>query len=137
MTFVQSPTCYLAIPSGPEFAPVRQAVIDALRESHVEVAEAANLRMRGPSSPPAIEKADLVIADVTGSDRTILYELGAASALRKPTLMIAQEKTDLPADFASLQVALYRPQELPKLVEFLRYWIENTIALQRGRYAPA
>ncbi len=93
-----------------------------------------------PEDPSAgssqlLEQADFVIADVTDSDKFVLYVLGAATSLRKPTFMMAQQMSGLPLDLAHQQVVLYQPQELGKLSRYLREWIPDVIALQRQRYA--
>jgi len=56
-----------------------------------------------------IHRADLVIADVTGTNANVMYELGAAHALGKPTVMMSQTITGLPFDLRSYPVQAYAP----------------------------
>src|SRR4051812_26839825 len=42
--------------------------------------------------------ARLVIADLTGSNANVFYELGVRHALGKPTVLIAQDLEDIPFD---------------------------------------
>ena len=54
-----------------------------------------------------IHGADLVIADVSGTKPNVMYELGAAHAMNKPTVMIARSLTNLPFDVRSYPVQIY------------------------------
>ena len=54
-----------------------------------------------------IHAADLVIADVTGTNANVMYELGAAHALRKPAVMMSQSIDGLPFDLRSYLVQAY------------------------------
>jgi nucleoside 2-deoxyribosyltransferase len=136
MSFRASPSCYLAIPSDAQFAPVREAVLEALRELEVEPLEESDLSK--PSSPrETLERADFVIADVTGSSRSVLYELGAANALRKPVLIFSQEHSEVPPELGKMQVIVYSLQQISELRDYVTYWIKTTLRVQRSRYVPA
>lgn len=54
-----------------------------------------------------IAKAAVVVADLTTMNANVLYELGIAHALRRPTLMIVQQIRDLPFDLRSYRVVEY------------------------------
>ncbi len=139
MSFLQSSSCFLAIPSGDEFGPVRQTVKDALGEFQVEPLDVLNLESGtawASAIADMISQADFVIADVTGSSSNTVYELGIAYGLRKPALMLAQEQVSLPGDLALQQPLIYRSNDLPKLREYLRYWIRDTLNLQHPSEAP-
>ncbi|MFZ0707997.1 MAG: hypothetical protein WAM71_20525 [Candidatus Korobacteraceae bacterium] len=135
MAFSANPSCYLAIPTDDQFAPVRQAVLEALNELNVEPVEESDAS-RGSSPREALERADFVIADVTGSSRWVLYELGAANALRKPVLIVSQEHSDVPSELSKMQVILYNLQQIRELGEYVSYWIRTTLRAQRNRYVP-
>ncbi len=138
MPFLESSSCYIAIPAGQQFAEVRQVITQALEDMHITKLEAQTPDGKAwQSSSDLLERADFVIADLTGSNKTILFELGLAYALRKPTLMMSQESIELPGDLARQQVLLYRPQEVSKLSDYLHYWIPDVMTLQRQKNAPA
>lgn len=69
-----------------------------------------------------IADADLVVADVTETNANVMYELGAAHALRKPTIMITQDIGSLPFDIRSYQAHGYSTHfaEADELVARLR-----------------
>jgi hypothetical protein len=69
-----------------------------------------------------IAGADLVVADVTATNANVMYELGAAHALGKPTIMITQDIGSLPFDIRSYQAHGYSTHfaEADELVARLR-----------------
>lgn len=55
----------------------------------------------------AIASAKLIIADCTGRNPNVFYELGMAHTLDKPVILIAQDMKDIPFDIRHLRVILY------------------------------
>jgi hypothetical protein len=55
----------------------------------------------------SINAADFVIADITGRNPNVLYELGIAHTLAKPVLILSKEAADIPIDLATRRVILY------------------------------
>jgi hypothetical protein len=80
-----------------------------------------------------MERVDFVIADVTNESANVFYELGLADALRKPTLIMAQKQVSLSGDLGRHKLLLYSPGEIPKLADYLRYWISNAISFERTK----
>lgn len=54
-----------------------------------------------------INGADFVIADITGRNPNVLYELGIAHTLAKPVLIISRNAGDIPIDLSTRRVILY------------------------------
>lgn len=54
-----------------------------------------------------IRKAKLVVAELTGKNPNVLYELGLAHALGKPSLLLTQSLDDVPFDLRGLRIILY------------------------------
>lgn len=55
----------------------------------------------------AIERAAVVIAEITPSNPNVFYEIGFAHALGKPTILLARRGSDLPFDISSYRVVFY------------------------------
>jgi hypothetical protein len=55
----------------------------------------------------AIQTAGLVLADITGSNPNVLYEVGIAHTLRKETVLISQSSHDIPFDIAMVRTLIY------------------------------
>lgn len=55
----------------------------------------------------SIGAADLVLADLTGKNANVFYEVGICHALEKPVLLLAQSMDDVPFDLRHRRVLLY------------------------------
>jgi hypothetical protein len=55
----------------------------------------------------SINGADFVIADITGRNPNVLYELGVAHTLAKPVLIISRNAVDIPIDLSTRRIILY------------------------------
>jgi len=67
----------------------------------------------------------LIIANITGRNPNVMYELGICHAIGKPVLLISESEYDIPFDIASTRILIYKnPIELRKK---LRNWIMHTI----------
>jgi hypothetical protein len=52
-------------------------------------------------------KSKVIIADVTGKNPNVFYEIGIAHTIGKPVIFITQDKTDVPFDVAHFRYYLY------------------------------
>jgi hypothetical protein len=59
----------------------------------------------------SINQADFVIADITGRNANVLYELGVAHTLAKPVLIISRHAVDIPIDLSTRRIILYGQSE--------------------------
>lgn len=91
--------CLLLIPASDEFRCIRQVVVDVLRELDVEPIDV------GATDPSkaifeyvrqAIESSEIIIADLTGRNPNVMYELGIAHTLRKSVLPILRRHSGEP-----------------------------------------
>ncbi len=55
----------------------------------------------------AIATAAIVVAELTGSNANVLYEIGLADGIGTPVLLIAQRIEDVPFDLRDRRVVLY------------------------------
>jgi len=69
-----------------------------------------------------IDKADLIVADLTNANTNVFYELGISHTLQRPTILIAQSHDGIPFDLRSYRVIKYsiRFSEAPQLISELR-----------------
>ena len=56
----------------------------------------------------SIRSADYLIADLTGRNPNVFYELGFAHALEKPVILLTQESDDIPFDVRHQRLILYQ-----------------------------
>ena len=52
-----------------------------------------------------------MIADITGRNPNVLYELGVAHTLAKPVLIISRNAADIPIDLSTRRIILYGQSE--------------------------
>ena len=66
-----------------------------------------------------VRMSDFLVVDVTRQNPNVLYELGFAHALRKPTILIASSEATgaLPSDLTGFQYIVYEPGNLRSLVD--------------------
>ena len=57
------------------------------------------------------KEAKIVVADLTGKNPNVFYELGLAHALAKPVVLLAESMDDVPFDLRSLRVIVYDKNE--------------------------
>lgn len=62
-----------------------------------------------------IEKADIVIAEMTTKNPNVFYETGYAHALGKPTILLAQDASDIPFDLKHFKHLIYRRSQISEL----------------------
>lgn len=75
-----------------------------------------------------IKSADFIIADLTGNDPNVMYELGFAHALRKPVLHIVSIKqTQIPNDLAGYIYITYDPSNFEELRSKIHNWVNRWI----------
>ena len=76
----------------------------------------------------SIQAADIVVADLTGKNANVFYEVGIAHTVGKPVLLMAQSIDDVPFDLRHRRVLLYEysPRGCKKLEKTLK---ENLVAM--------
>jgi hypothetical protein len=74
----------------------------------------------------SIDRARLIIADLTGRNANVFYEVGIAHALNKAVLLLAQSIDDVPFDLRHRRVLLYEysPKGCKKLEKDLKAHVE-------------
>jgi hypothetical protein len=120
--------CFVAMPFRPELNYFFLYLKRHLEESYrlqVERGDASVLtRPLMDKVREQILRADLVIADVTGGNPNVFYEIGLAHAARKPVLFLTQDPPEAaPVDIRQFEFIGY---DLSKHAEFLSR-LENAI----------
>jgi hypothetical protein len=107
--------CFILMPFKEPFNRIYEKQIKSVVESfHLNP-----LRADGLFTPTAIvediwehiNKARIVIADVTGKNPNVFYELGIAHTIGKNVIIITQNKDDVPFDVGYLRYLLYTDNE--------------------------
>lgn len=83
----------------------------------------------------AIERADVVIADITDANPNVLFELGYADALEKRIIVLNQRVEDTPFDIQDWRQIIYSASALPALAASLADFLAG--ALRVGGFNSA
>lgn len=99
--------CFVLMPFKNEWS---QRVYNFLIKKNVEEVGLQCLRADNMTGPIIIEdiwtqinQAGIIIADVTGKNPNVMYELGIVHTLGKPAILITQEIEKIPFDFTHLR----------------------------------
>lgn len=113
-------SCFIVTPIGNELDSIRRhidgildAVIDpVLKENGYEPIVAHRINLTGSINKQVINgiyNADLVIANITGLNPNVMYELAFAHSIGKKTITIAEEGvTKLPFDISTERTIFYK-----------------------------
>ncbi len=118
-------TCFVLMPFGDEFKIVYQKIEEALKglmtctraDDLVEGKPILERILRG------IATAELIVADLTGRNPNVFYELGIAHTRTKNVLLFTQNRSELPFDLNHLfchQYDLHSTEGLSQLVQTVR-----------------
>lgn len=108
-------TCFVLMPFGDWYdLYYKEVYIPATREAGYEPVRADGLFTSGSVMEQIweqIRKAKVLLADLTGKNPNVFYELGLAHARSKPVVLIAGNLDDVPFDLRHLRVVLYDQRE--------------------------
>jgi hypothetical protein len=76
----------------------------------------------------AIQQSRLCVADVSERNANVLYEVGIAHTLGKPTILLSRDIDDITFDIQSLRTIIYNPENL----EGFRIQLSRAIELTLG-----
>jgi hypothetical protein len=123
---MQTPSVFVVAPLDPEGQQVKDVVRLALEENGFTAVPYDDAippgALRAASVFDAIRAANLVVGDVGRLDPNVLYELGFAGALRKPTIVLFSLKSgaSLPSDLVGFHCTLYDPTNLGALADAIK-----------------
>lgn len=131
--FQQKPQAFLALPLKDPFSSVlAEQIGQALRQRGIEPVLPTEFGTDGTVRDQiqgAIHRAKLVVADLTGSNPNVLFELGMAMGLSKPVLLISQDPIkDVPFDLQAHQVAVYRSTDVTTVRRYVEAWLRDFLA---------
>jgi hypothetical protein len=109
-------TCFVIIPFNDQYNDIYQDVlIPAIEKAGYKPVRGDSVYGVGPVIEDifyGIRSASVLVADVTGKNPNVNYELGIAHALNKPAVIISQSVDDIPFDYRHLRAIVYNPQSV-------------------------
>lgn len=101
---------FLIMPFSNRFDVVRSVIGDTANELYLTTRRADDFFSTGSILSDvwsAIFGSRVIIADLSSSNPNVMYELGIAHTLGKPTLLLTQDMNDVPFDLRSQRVITY------------------------------
>jgi hypothetical protein len=107
----ERPTAFVIMPFDAELNEVySEFIVPTLEETGYSVRRADDLYGQKNILRDVVEwisKSDLIIADLTGLNPNVFYELGVAHALLRPVILMAQSIDEIPFDLRPYRVITY------------------------------
>ncbi len=122
-------------PLRPEFEPIYDVIKEVAVSLGASVRRINDIQTIGNITEVVfkeIETADFLICDVTASNSNVMYEIGYAHALKKPTILISQRTDAIPSDLQiffrliyDLEIEGYVLEFRKRLAEIIIRALEN------------
>ena len=130
-----SSLCFVIMPFGPEYESVYRQLIKPTAEPFgLKVLRADDIYSPGVITEQiraAIHQSVICIVDITGKNPNVLYELGIAHTLGKPTILLTQSVEQIPFDLRAFRVVIYDIKKISKARENLAGTIQEILGKRR------
>jgi hypothetical protein len=114
------------------YSSIRMAVKEAAGDADLQSVRLDEIRAAGRITDDLVDEINsshLCIADITGSNPNVMWEVGYAMARKKPVLFLAQAVKQLPFDIRDMRVIEYSSESLAgTLVQPLAAAIRQTLS---------
>ena len=108
-------TCFVMMPFGEWFDKYyKEIYVPAIKDASFEPVRADELFTTGSVVEQIweqINKATILLAELTGKNANVFYELGLAHAAVKPVIFVSANVDDVPFDLRHLRVIIYDIRE--------------------------
>ncbi len=129
---INSRLCFIIMPFDSALKNVYDAVATIIQDHcHLDCVRADHIAKSNLITHEIwthINEARLSIADLTGRNPNVFYELGLAHACRRPVILLAQNSDDVPFDLEALKHIPYNPGDLASLKNALPGYVRNCIS---------
>ncbi len=132
---MKTKNCFVVMPFGGDLEKVyNEAILPALKSINCK-----SIRSDKQLEPIIIEgihlgikNSNVCIADLTGFNKNVLYEVGISHSSKTPTVLITQDNPEnLPFDLKHYRVITYKLDELVKLQEKISKVVKNLLELEK------
>ncbi len=127
---------FVVMPFAPQFRPVYDAIFRAVTDSGMVCRRGDDISQPGAILSQiwqSMLQARLVIADISGGNGNVLYELGLAHVLGHEAILLAQHIDDVPFDLRHQRTILYSTEGdgLDSLRASLTAAVQSSLAVKR------
>ena len=108
---MHNPKAFVLMPFAPAFDDIYERFLrPTLAESGFDVKRADDIMNQRNILRDVIDwivACDLIIADLTGANPNVFYEIGVAHAMNKPVILITQDRDNVPFDLRQYRILEY------------------------------
>lgn len=126
------PRVFMILPFSEEILPLYEKLKEDFKEEYefTNAGDLDNQRNILADIVNGINQADVIIADLTGLNANVFYELGLAHALNKKVIIITQDIDELPFDIKSYRAISYSLlfYKITNLIVELRKLLDGAIS---------
>ncbi len=120
---------FVLMPFRPDFDETFRVIKDVVESAGFRCMRGDEEKISGSILPHIlwlVAKARLIIAEITGRNANVFYELGISHAIGKQVLLISKTAEDMPFDISGLRILTY--QDSKDLTHKLKDWLIRTFA---------
>ncbi|MGI0016188.1 MAG: hypothetical protein ACREBU_22440, partial [Nitrososphaera sp.] len=126
------PTCFVLMPFSLEFknqwdVALKPAIIVAGLRPYRGDDESLGTNIIMSDVTKYIFESQIIVAELTGRNPNVMYELGLAHAAKKPVIMLIQKDSEFPFDVSHVRYLPYDPRDLLSLRTALLDRLESTL----------
>ncbi|HKC82290.1 MAG TPA: nucleotide-binding protein [Gemmatimonadaceae bacterium] len=138
-------TCFLIAPIGLAGSEVRRrsdllfehVIRPATQAAGYELLRADQINVPGPITGQIVRlllEADLVVADISGLNPNVMYELGIRHAARRPVIQLVTKGESIPFDIANIRTIVFDVTSLDSADAARQTLIQFLSAVDSGAY---
>ena len=138
-------TCFLIAPIGPSGSEVRRRsdllfahiVRPAAEVNGYQLIRADQINVPGPITGQIVQMlldADVVVADISGLNPNVMYELGIRHATRRPVIQLAAQGEVIPFDIANIRTIIFDVTSIDGASAARETLVQFFNALETGAY---
>src|SRR3569832_1131428 len=123
--------CFVAMPFRSQLKNVYDAVEQVVKDCGMKCMRADKIARSdriGDDIREGIKDARLVIADLTGNNPNVFYEVGLAHGRDKRVILLVQDESIVPFDLKEIRQLTYDPNDLTPLRDRLVQYLINGIS---------
>jgi len=136
----QDPQAFLALPFEARDSELRHVIEETLSHHGVtsQFIDVVDDPVVAASIQDRIRRTDFVIADVSGANPNVMFEVGLAFGMGKPILLLSNVGlSELPFNLAAQQVAKYRSENLSSVRRYVDLWLRDVMTEREARESPS
>lgn len=125
--------CFVIMPFDEKFSPIYKKITKVVEDLNLKCIRSDEIYSTKPvieDIRKSIQKARILIADLTERNPNVMYEVGFAHAINKKVILITQKLEDVPFDLRHYRCIVYKDSISGG--EKLQYELRNTLKRELG-----